>query len=88
MRFDIDEKTLEKILVWHKEQDEIVLKRQREDVNKTAFQAALNEEGIPYYGAIGGELTYCFTPTSLGDILVVKHSGTKAELNVTNFDEW
>jgi hypothetical protein len=38
-------------------------------------------------GAIGGEYTYCFTPTSLGIICVVKHASGQ-EINLTNFDEW
>lgn len=42
----------------------------------------------PYYGAIGGEITYCFTPTSLGTILVVKHAGTGKEINLTDFNSW
>jgi hypothetical protein len=88
MKWEISEEILEKIRVWHKEQDDIVLKRQREDKDAHGFQQALNEHDIPYYGAIGGELTYCFTPTSLGDILIVKHSGTKAELDVTPYHEW
>lgn len=47
------------------------------------------EENITpmYVGAIGGEYTYCFTPTSLGIICVVKHSSGK-KINLTNFDEW
>ena len=40
------------------------------------------------YGAIGGRITYCFTATGLGIILVVKDAVTKQELNVTDFDNW
>ena len=44
--------------------------------------------GEPYYGATGGGLTYSFTPTSLGTILVVKESITGKELNVTDALRW
>ena len=41
----------------------------------------------PYTGADGGELTFCFTPTSLGTIFIIKHfSG--AELDLTDYSTW
>lgn len=42
----------------------------------------------PYYGATGGVLTYCFTPTSLGLVTVVKHGYTKEEIDLTDYDSW
>jgi len=38
-------------------------------------------------GAIGGRFTYCFTPTSLGCIVVIK-CACGEELNLTNIDDW
>lgn len=38
-------------------------------------------------GAIGGEFTYCITPTSLGSVYVVKHSGGE-KFDLTNYDLW
>ncbi len=35
------------------------------------------------YGAIGGQLTYRFTPTSIGTMVVVEHALTKATLDLT-----
>ena len=46
-----------------------------------------DEDGWPYVGAIGGATTFCFTPTGLGDILVVKCT-CGAEVNLTDFDSW
>lgn len=45
-------------------------------------------DGQPYYGAVGGGLTYSFTPTSLGTIVVVKESTTGKELNVSDACGW
>lgn len=41
-------------------------------------------------GAIGGAITYCFTPTGLGVVEIVKCSflDCNEELNLTNFDDW
>lgn len=46
------------------------------------------QDGIPYYGASGGALSYSFTPTSLGVIETVRHAGTKQTLNLTDYDLW
>lgn len=42
----------------------------------------------PYYGATGGGVSYTFTPTSLGTILVVKEAITGKELNVSDALGW
>lgn len=42
--------------------------------------------GYPYGGAIGGGVTYCFTPTSLGTVFIVQAWGQ--ELNLTDYDSW
>ena len=43
--------------------------------------------GTDYYGAIGGQLTYSFTPNSLGCVVKVIHDITKEELDLTDY-EW
>lgn len=45
-----------------------------------------NKEEV-YVGAIGGAYTICFTPTGLGDIVVVKCAdGT--EIDLTDYELW
>ena len=45
------------------------------------------EKGEVYVGAIGGAYTFCFTPTGLGDMVVVKCAdGT--ELDLTEYEYW
>ena len=46
------------------------------------------QDDEPYYGATGGGLSYTFTPTSLGTILVVKEAITGKELNVSDALGW
>ncbi len=53
---------------------------------KTDFGDILANE--PYYGAVGGGLTYAFTPTSLGTICVVTEAITKKSLNVADATDW
>lgn len=42
----------------------------------------------PYYGAVGGGVTYSFVPTSLGTIIIAKESTTGKELNVSDAAGW
>jgi hypothetical protein len=43
--------------------------------------------GFPYEGAIGGGITYEFTPTSLGEVVKVRY-GSEDVLDLTDYDEW
>lgn len=60
------------------------------DYIKPKNQAKTVEEAwalIPS-GAIGGNISYHFTRTSLGVIKVVKESVTGQELDLTDYDSW
>ena len=39
-----------------------------------------------YTGAIGGRFTFSFTPTSLGDVVIVSDNLKKDEINLTDYD--
>ena len=41
-----------------------------------------------YHGAIGGHLTYCFTPTGLGIIVQVQCGRCKEKLDISEYDHW
>lgn len=86
--FELDAAQVEKMEAWRKEQDAVVLERQRADGAGDPFIAAVHEGGSPYYGAIGGELSFSFSPNSIGEVAKVKHSGTGAELDLTDYDAW
>ena len=86
MKFEVTEDQMLKVREWAKKQDEVVVKRQVDD--RDAFVAELARDGIAYYGAIGGELSFIFTPNSIGISVVVKHAGTKEKLDLTDYDSW
>lgn len=46
------------------------------------------DDDDPYYGAVGGGLTYSFIPTGVGTIITVKELITGKELNVSDALEW
>lgn len=39
-------------------------------------------------GAIGGHVSYTFTPTSIGDAVSIKCSICNTEENITDYDSW
>ena len=45
------------------------------------------KKGDPYSGAAGGSYCFCFTPTGIGTIVVVK-CVDNTELDLTDFDEF
>ena len=51
-----------------------------------AIMASDWEAGFPYQGAIGGGVTYEFTPTSVG--IIVKARAYDQTLDLTDYDSW
>jgi hypothetical protein len=86
MTFPMDAEQATKLANWDAAQNEIV--RQRQLASEESFVRDMATAGHAYYGAVGGHLTYCFTPNSIGLSLVVKHSGTGAEIDLTDYDAW
>lgn len=41
-----------------------------------------------YKGAIGGHITYEFTPTSIGDACIIRCGICKEKENITDYDAW
>jgi len=69
-------------------------KRQVEEISKwkKTHECSLrtDEHGVKneiYVGAIGGAITYMFTPTGLGDC-VEAQCACGEKINVTDYDEW
>lgn len=83
--FIVDPAQQVKLRAWRAEQDEIVRLKQLQ--SDDAFIRGAARGGEAYYGAVGGELTYCFTPNSIGETFVVKHCGG-AEIDLTDYDSW
>lgn len=51
-------------------------------------QKFMEEKQLEYAGAIGGQFTFTFTITSIGQIVTVIDSASNEELTLTDFDEW
>jgi hypothetical protein len=82
MRFELNAEQISKLKAWNADQDRSVVQQQRDSGDP--FVRMLNADEQPYYGAIGGALTFTFTPTSIGTLVSVKHSGTGAVLDLSD----
>ena len=96
MAFNLTKEQQEKANEWISEQDKIFAKLQVESLRKKVANGEyvdestleMAEEGIPYFGAIGGGVTYSFTQTGLGVVIKLTHAGTEEELDVSDYDLW
>jgi hypothetical protein len=96
MSFSLDKDQQTKLSVWLNEQyneiGELQLAENEKDPNKYPFVYRRDDGSIsPYFGAIGGELTYEFSPTGLGDVVIVtmcKGSKWERQINLTDYDSW
>ena len=79
MKFELDNKQMEALRKFENEQYDEDLKKLTERA-KTPFPRNL-------YGAIGGSMTVCFTRTSIGTIVVVKHCNG-SELDLTDYESF
>lgn len=89
LQFNISSEEQIKIQAWLK--DEVypleVARQRGHNKNPSPLEIDCWEQGFPYQGAIGGGVTYCFTPTSLGEVTIVKY-GSDYELNLTDYGSW
>ena len=71
----MDEVELERYAEWGEEHD------------KTCVYYDDGTQAESPQGAIGGRLSFCFTPTGVGTAIVIK-CACDEEVNVTNYGEW
>lgn len=86
--FQLDTEQSLRLGIWLREQHRELAKLQWQDPE---LREKMLDENTPYLGAIGGGLTYEFTPTGLGTVVVVyfrKGSGSEAHIDLTDYDMW
>ena len=88
--FDLTPEQLQKLDDWIVEVNERARAIQLEQgkTNEDLNWALGMTDPYPYYGAIGGGVTYSFTPTSIGVIVQITETITKEELDLTDYDTW
>ena len=88
MKFEITPEELQKVDDWlHATVYPPILEEQREDpdISMYIFEDSKGRS-IPYFGAIGGEVTFSFSPTGLGTVVQVKCRDKV--LDLTDYESW
>ncbi len=93
MKFELDANQITRVNEWLKAivyPTIIEKQKQSETLNENPFAKHCWELGYPYEGAIGGGVTYAFTPTSIGDVcnVIYKTFDNEFKLDISNYDEW
>ena len=87
--FELTQEQNTKLDTWVKEQDLKAIENQRATFkNPSEFIVQCWDDGYPYTGAIGGGLTYEFTPTSLGLVTKVKYGLSEEEIDLSDYENW
>jgi hypothetical protein len=85
--FELDETQKNRLDEWVKEQYKKAVEIQKKEIsNPNDTHKFCWDMGYPYEGFVGGGMTYCFTPTSIGIICVVKYSVTNEEIDLTDYE--
>lgn len=90
--FSLSDNQQKKLDAWLKEVYAKTINMQKAMIEETHEFYHLYKEswdlGYPYTGAIGGNISYTFTPTSLGATLVVHESASMESIDLTEYDLW
>lgn len=90
--FYLTDEQKQRVQDWLKEEVyPVIIKEQKARAIEYGTVTSIHEhcwkEGYPYEGAIGGGLTYEFTPTSIGIIEKVRYTD-RFELDLTDYGSW
>ena len=87
MRFDLIPTEYEKFKAWEKEiYAKGVAHQKATVVDPHDTYKFCWENGFPYCGAVGGQFTFYFTPTSIGTIIGVKDAITGEQIDLTDYE--
>mgnify|MGYP000922472781 CR=1 FL=1 len=88
----LSEEDIVKLENWIKEQEKKAVEKQRQffDSNDPMWKIAKTcwDEGYPYTGAIGGDISTSETFTSLGCIRKYTYNFTSETLDLTKYEDW
>lgn len=89
--FSLTDNQTIRLCQWTAEQNRVAVEEQRKNPPAHVSRELLEscwESGYPYGGAIGGSLTFMFTPTGLGVVTKVRDAFTGQELDLSDYGDW
>jgi hypothetical protein len=86
--FSLNLKQEQKLRSWLKEQEKILIQKQKLSMSESDWKDLTCDGEYPYYGTIGSGIQYIFNPTSIGVAVRVRYLPTGEEIDLTDYDEW
>jgi len=83
--FSLSDEQWKKLHEWHSQILEEVATGQWENLD---IRQHMIDSKTPYGGAVGGALTYMFTPTNLGTVVKVEDGFTGEKIDLTDYEDW
>ena len=66
----------------------LIFEKQKQEMSTDEFNLKTGNDYYPYFGAIGGNYKYSFTPNSIGMIVEVTNIYLNETLDLTDYDSW
>lgn len=86
--FDLTESQKVKFDEWDKTCRKRILENQKQEMSADEYELKTCNGEHPYFGAIGGNYTWSFTPNSIGTSVSVTNNYLKETLDITEYDSW
>lgn len=88
MKFELNQNQVKLFDTWSKEQNEVALEIQKENLSEEDFSLLTNDGEFAYYGAIGGGYTFSFTTSGIGTFCSVLNNVTYQKLDLNDYDSF
>ena len=86
--FELTQNQQQKLREWFDVCDKLILEKQKNEMSKEDFVLKTGNGMYPYFGAIGGNYKYSFTPNSIGMGVEVTNIYLNETLDLTDYEAW
>ena len=86
--FELTQNQQQKLREWFDVCNKLILEEQKNEMSKEDFILKTGNGMYPYFGAIGGNYKYSFTPNSIGMGVEVTNIYLNETLDLTDYEAW
>lgn len=86
--FELTQNQQQKLREWFDVCNKLIIEKQKNEMSKDDFILKTGNGMFPYFGAIGGNYKYSFTPNSIGVCVEVTNIYLNETLDLTDYEAW
>ena len=86
--FELTNNQQKKLREWFEVCNKLIIEKQKKEMTPDEFDLKTGGGVFPYFGAIGGNYKYSFTPNSIGIGVEVTNIYLNETLDLTEYDTW